>query len=193
VLEPIKKKREPKPNTEILKVDAAVDKKDAKILVLFDDDYGYTPVPFCTSNFFQFNASLTISDINTGKNKYYKIQIVEADNQYYFFNAWGRVGTRVGGNKLHETKGKDDAVAKFIEKFEGLTANKWTHRQCFKKKPAHYFMVNIDDGLDEADDDKPNENKVFYFFLKFYIFFSARNRPTATFNPSSQGFSRFNW
>ncbi|KAL1402602.1 hypothetical protein pipiens_019701, partial [Culex pipiens pipiens] len=47
-----------------------------------------------------FNCVLNKVDIQTDKNSYFKVQVLEADkdNMYLVFLAWGRIGTTIEGN-----------------------------------------------------------------------------------------------
>ncbi|KAL8456141.1 hypothetical protein Emag_000026 [Eimeria magna] len=59
-------------------VDPLFSKKDGKIYV---DDYGNA-----------FNCSTQFTDITTGINKYYSMQIVQSGKNLHFFTKWGRLG-----------------------------------------------------------------------------------------------------
>lgn len=47
----------------------------------------------------KFTVTLGVTDIQTKKNSYYKLQLLEADKgyQYWVFRSWGRIGTSIGG------------------------------------------------------------------------------------------------
>lgn len=47
----------------------------------------------------KYTVVLGITDIQSKKNSYYKLQLLEADktNRYWVFRSWGRIGTTIGG------------------------------------------------------------------------------------------------
>lgn len=47
----------------------------------------------------KYTTVLGVTDIQSGKNSYYKLQLLEADigNRYWLFRSWGRIGTTIGG------------------------------------------------------------------------------------------------
>lgn len=47
----------------------------------------------------KFTVTLGITDIQTKKNSYYKLQLLAADkgHKYWVFRSWGRIGTSIGG------------------------------------------------------------------------------------------------
>lgn len=62
-----------------------------------------------------WQALLTAADLASGKNSYYKVQLLEDDHrsEYYVFRSWGRVGT-TGGSKTEEFDGQlEDAKRSF--------------------------------------------------------------------------------
>lgn len=46
-----------------------------------------------------YTAILGLTDIQSKKNSYYKLQLLEADRggRYWLYRAWGRIGTTIGG------------------------------------------------------------------------------------------------
>ncbi|CAG9815972.1 unnamed protein product [Phaedon cochleariae] len=46
----------------------------------------------------KYSVVLGITDIQTKKNSYYKLQLLEADagSRYWVFRSWGRIGTTIG-------------------------------------------------------------------------------------------------
>lgn len=47
----------------------------------------------------KYTTILGLTDIQSGKNSYYKLQVLESDsgNRYWLFRSWGRIGTTIGG------------------------------------------------------------------------------------------------
>lgn len=73
-----------------------------------------------------WQANLSAMDISTGKNSFYKLQIVKDDNvsKFYLFRAWGRVGTEIGGTKT-EKMSLEDCTELFERLFQEKTQNTW--------------------------------------------------------------------
>ncbi|PRP84649.1 hypothetical protein PROFUN_07899 [Planoprotostelium fungivorum] len=137
-----RKRLEPKPDSEILQVDREVD-GEGDILVTNDDVTGFTV----------YNVMMNVADIQSGGNKFYKMQIVKKSKaKFYFYIAWGRVGTGSGGNKTYEYRSEKKAIEAFAAKFFDCTGNNWEDRSTFKKLPGRYAMAELDDG-NEVDDE----------------------------------------
>lgn len=100
-----------------------------------------------------FTAVLSCSDVATGKNSYYKLQIIESDkkNKWWLFKAWGRIGTTIGKNKVEEYGDVESARLDFEEKFLEQTGNEWYAKGSFKKCAGKYFMQDIDFGQGQQD------------------------------------------
>lgn len=47
----------------------------------------------------KYTTILGLTDIQSGKNSFYKLQILESDtgSRYWLFRSWGRIGTTIGG------------------------------------------------------------------------------------------------
>ncbi|KDO68484.1 hypothetical protein CISIN_1g035625mg [Citrus sinensis] len=88
-----------------------------------------------------YNTTLNMSDLSTGVNSYYILQIIQDDkgSDCYVFRKWGRVGNdKIGGSKLEECS-KEDAVCEFKRLFLEKTGNPWEaweQKQNFQKKPG---------------------------------------------------------
>lgn len=67
----------------------------------------------------KYNAVLSLTDLQKGKNSFYKLQLLKSDkgDQYWVFRAWGRISTIIGGNK--------------VEKFNTLMEAKTSFKVCF--------------------------------------------------------------
>ncbi|XP_021955336.1 poly [ADP-ribose] polymerase [Folsomia candida] len=96
-----------------------------------------------------YNCVLNATSIENNKNSYYKQQIIESDigHRYWVFQSWGRIGTVIGGNKLHEDISKHEAIDIFCKKFFEKSGNKWG--KPFTKKPGCYTMLELDYGEKE--------------------------------------------
>ncbi|XP_021281109.1 poly [ADP-ribose] polymerase 1 [Herrania umbratica] len=101
-----------------------------------------------------FNTTLNMSDLSTGVNSYYILQIIQEDkaSDCYVFRKWGRVGNeKIGGNKLEEMS-KLDAVSEFKRLFLEKTGNTWEaweQKQNFQKQPGRFFPLDIDYGINK--------------------------------------------
>ncbi|PSN54639.1 Poly [ADP-ribose] polymerase [Blattella germanica] len=99
-----------------------------------------------------FNAVLGVTDIQGGKNSYYK---------FWLFRAWGRIGTTIGGNKLENMDTVHEAIQNFKSLYEEKTGNIWEDRKHFQKVPGRLYPIDLDYGQDEdiipkAGDDSIN-------------------------------------
>ncbi|KAJ0230147.1 hypothetical protein HA466_0309740 [Hirschfeldia incana] len=101
-----------------------------------------------------YNTTLSMSDLSTGINSYYILQIIQEDkgSDCYVFRKWGRVGNeKIGGNKLEEMS-KSDAVHEFKRLFLEKTANtweSWEQKKNFQKQPGKFLPLDIDYGVNK--------------------------------------------
>ncbi len=58
-----------------------------------------------------YSATLTLTDLSSNVNSYYKLQVIVTGSRFHVFRAWGRTGTSIGGHKV-ETLGKSDAIVR---------------------------------------------------------------------------------
>ncbi|KAG2713579.1 hypothetical protein I3843_04G174400 [Carya illinoinensis] len=99
-----------------------------------------------------YNTTLSMSDLSTGVNSYYILQIIQDDkgSDCYVFRKWGRVGNeKIGGTKLEEMS-KSDAIHEFKRLFLEKTGNPWeawAQKQNFQKQPGRFFPLDIDYGV----------------------------------------------
>ncbi|KMZ65271.1 Poly [ADP-ribose] polymerase 1 [Zostera marina] len=102
-----------------------------------------------------YNTTLNMSDLSTGVNSYYVLQVIEEDkgSDCYVFRKWGRVGNnRIGGSKLNEMT-KSDAIVEFRRLFLEKTGNSWEaweQRLNFEKQPGRFFPLDIDYGIKQT-------------------------------------------
>lgn len=108
-----------------------------------------------------YNTTLSMSDLSTGVNSYYILQIIQEDNGSvcYVFRKWGRVGNeKIGGVKLEEMY-KADAIKEFERLFLEKTGNKWQAwemKKNFEKMPGRFFPLDIDYGVNKELNQKNN-------------------------------------
>ncbi|KAJ3049780.1 Poly [ADP-ribose] polymerase 1 [Rhizophlyctis rosea] len=93
---------------------------------------------------------LAKADVQTGRNSYYKLQVLEPDRtgSYYLFRSWGRVGTDVGGDKV-ENLPKQVAKEQFRALYLEKCGNEFGDPNP-KKIPGLLFPLEVDFG--EEDD-----------------------------------------
>lgn len=100
-----------------------------------------------------YAAVLGITDIQSGRNSYYKLQLLASDhgNRHWCFRSWGRIGTTIGGNKLSEGS-LYEMLQEFKATYEEKSGNMWEDRHNFVKVPGKMYPVDVDysDGNEEA-------------------------------------------
>jgi len=98
----------------------------------------------------KYTATLGLTDIQSKKNSYYKLQILKHDKfeRYHLFRSWGRIGTTIGGNKLEELS-LEECIEQFESLYEEKTGNQWKNRQHFVKMPNLMYPIDIDHGDEE--------------------------------------------
>lgn len=99
----------------------------------------------------KYTATLGLTDIQSKKNSYYKLQILKHDKleRYHLFRSWGRIGTTIGGNKL-EGMALEDCIEQFESLYEEKSGNQWKNRQHFVKMPNLMYPVDLDHGDQEV-------------------------------------------
>ncbi|KAG9150440.1 hypothetical protein Leryth_010823 [Lithospermum erythrorhizon] len=101
-----------------------------------------------------YNTTLSLSDLSTGVNSYYILQIIEEDNgcNCHLLRKWGRVGNeKIGGKKLDE-RSQSDAIEEFKRLFLEKTGNPWEaweQKEKFRKQPGKFYPLDIDYGVDK--------------------------------------------
>ncbi|KAJ4968666.1 hypothetical protein NE237_015367 [Protea cynaroides] len=111
-----------------------------------------------------YNTTLNMSDLTTGVNSYYILQIIEEDkgSDCYVFRKWGRVGNdKIGGKKLEEMS-NSEAIQEFKRLFLEKTGNTWEAwelKKNFQKQPGRFFPLDIDYGLNKQVSKKKSPNK----------------------------------
>ncbi|XP_031502932.1 poly [ADP-ribose] polymerase 1 isoform X2 [Nymphaea colorata] len=101
-----------------------------------------------------YNTTLNMSDLSTGINSFYILQVIEDDRgaDCFVFRKWGRIGNdKIGGTKLEEMS-KSDAIHEFKRLFLEKTGNTWEAwegKQNFEKQPGRFFPLEIDYGVNK--------------------------------------------
>ncbi|XP_050237867.1 poly [ADP-ribose] polymerase 1 [Mercurialis annua] len=110
-----------------------------------------------------YNTTLNMSDLSTGVNSCYILQIIQDDkgSNCHVFRKWGRVGNdKIGGNKL-DRMSKSEAVTEFKRLFLEKTGNSWEaweQKQNFQKRPGKFFPLEIDYGVNKQLTKQPRKN-----------------------------------
>lgn len=76
-----------------------------------------------------FDIDLGYTDANKNSNKFYKMQVVEANDHstYWLVQHWGRIGTG-GQNQVKDFSTKAEALKAFHSKFKSKAGVKWEER-----------------------------------------------------------------
>ncbi|PQQ17792.1 poly [Prunus yedoensis var. nudiflora] len=87
-----------------------------------------------------YNTTLSMSDLSTGVNSYYILQIIQDDksSDCYVFRKWGRVG--------------NDKIG------DGNSWEAWEQKQNFQKQPGRFFPLDIDYGVNKQVSKKNQNN-----------------------------------
>eukprot|EP00667_Euglena_gracilis_P003046 EG_transcript_3054 len=100
-----------------------------------------------------YQVMLNQTNIGQNNNKFYVIQLLEADagGKWWVWTRWARVG-QVGQSKLEPAPTLDRAKALFGSKFTEKTRNAWKDRHNFVKVPGKYMLMDMDYG-EEAEEE----------------------------------------
>lgn len=103
-----------------------------------------------------YSAVLGLTDLQSGTNKYYKLQILESDrgHSYWVFRSWGRIGTTIGSKKLEKVESLAEAKKIFTSHFAEKSGNLWEDRQNFKKIAGKMYPMELAYG-DEGSEVTP--------------------------------------
>ncbi|KAM8756771.1 protein mono-ADP-ribosyltransferase PARP3 [Acanthopagrus schlegelii] len=96
-----------------------------------------------------YACMLNQTNIGHNNNKFYIIQVVQADDGYYSWNRWGRVGES-GQNKLSKMDKLESAIKDFEKKFKDKTKNNWSDRSNFVSHAGKYTLIEVD-GEEDAE------------------------------------------
>lgn len=95
-----------------------------------------------------YTSVLALTDIQKNKNSYFKLQVLEADNDqikksFWLFTGWGRIGTDIGGTEVKAFKSSNLACKEFEKIFEEQTGNVWNSTDGFKKRPGKFYPIDV--------------------------------------------------
>uniref|UniRef100_A0A7S1I875 Poly [ADP-ribose] polymerase n=1 Tax=Eutreptiella gymnastica TaxID=73025 RepID=A0A7S1I875_9EUGL len=99
-----------------------------------------------------YMAMLNQTNIGQNNNKFYIVQLIEADagGKWWVWFRWGRVG-QVGQSKQEPHSTLESAKASFEKKFFDKTRNDWDDREDFVKHAGKYHLMLMDYG-DDTDE-----------------------------------------
>lgn len=100
----------------------------------------------------KYTATLGLTDVQSKKNSFYKLQVLKHDNnkEYYLFRSWGRIGTTIGCNKLEPMKSLETCIREFEALYEEKSGNQWKNREHFVKVPHLMYPIDMDHGEEEV-------------------------------------------
>ncbi len=102
-----------------------------------------------------YDATLNKSDSGKNNNKFYRIQVLKANDVFRTWTRWGRVGEG-GQNKWLEDGDQLHATSEFEDKFKEKSGVKWQDRDGPSKKGKYvYLEVNYEDSDGEGEEDTP--------------------------------------
>eukprot|EP00906_Rhabdomonas_costata_P016102 RCo023102 len=92
-----------------------------------------------------YQCTLNQTNIGQNNNKFYIIQLLEADagGKWWVWTRWARVG-QVGQSMLQACPSLATAKAAFCSKFRDKTLNDWYKRASFVKHPGKYHLMDMD-------------------------------------------------
>lgn len=108
-----------------------------------------------------YDAMLNQTNTLQNNNKFFLLQLLEADNglSYKIFYRWGRVG-HYGQKKIVPCDSKISAQEHFESKFFEKTKNRWENRYQFVSKPGKYTWLQLDyEGPTKEDGEEESSPK----------------------------------
>lgn len=93
-----------------------------------------------------YTATLSSTDVHSGRNAFYKLQLLEPDSfkgSYYLFRSWGRVASNAGGTKLQRFMNVEYAKEEFCNQFLEKTGNEFEAKE-FVKKPKKFYPLAVE-------------------------------------------------
>lgn len=110
-----------------------------------------------------YSCTLNQTDIDSNKNKFYIMQLIDTGNKYVLYTRWGRIG-EPGRTASKTLSNKIDGCKAFERQFKTKTGNAWSQQviKNFVKIDGKYFLSNVsyDDELKDVKDDPNIVNKL---------------------------------
>lgn len=114
-----------------------------------------------------YDCMLNQTNIGQNNNKFYVVQVIIENNQWFSWNRWGRVVSlraldyhltsaditdwllsetqgEVGQSKLTRFDKLENAIKDFEKKFKDKTKNSWSDRSNFVSHAGKYTMIEVD-------------------------------------------------
>jgi predicted DNA-binding WGR domain protein len=96
-----------------------------------------------------YSVVLNQTDIQSGSNSYYTMQLLAPDSgngKFHVWFKWGRVGTKIGSTKLASFPNRLRAEKEFCDKFYQKSRNRWQDyvQDQFVKYGGAYFPLEIE-------------------------------------------------
>uniref|UniRef100_A0A6B2L1J6 Poly [ADP-ribose] polymerase n=1 Tax=Arcella intermedia TaxID=1963864 RepID=A0A6B2L1J6_9EUKA len=115
----------------------------------------------------EWGVTLNQTEVKTNKNKFYKIQVIQAGNSYYCFTRWGRVGEK-GRSAFPKCGDLEQAQKMFVSKFSEKTGNDWykvkNNFNAFKSLSGLYTLIEMKNpsrtAITEAPRRAPNSKTI---------------------------------
>ena len=87
-----------------------------------------------------YDATLNKSDSNKNNNKFYRIQLLRANDTFKTWTRWGRVGDK-GQSKMLGDGDFDEAILQFKDKFKDKSFITWENRDGPSRKGKYVYLV----------------------------------------------------
>ncbi|KAL8867399.1 MAG: hypothetical protein Q9174_005689 [Haloplaca sp. 1 TL-2023] len=108
-----------------------------------------------------FDASLNQTNIGGNNNKFYRMQLLQAQSGkgyvYYVHTRWGRVGDFGQKKTMNHGSSLDAALAEYNKKFKDKSGHKWENRNEPAKKNRYTFIERSYE--DDSDDEEKKATK----------------------------------
>ncbi|CAE7396118.1 PARP1 [Symbiodinium sp. CCMP2592] len=97
-----------------------------------------------------YSETLSLTDMTSGSNSFYKLYVLESDKDsggscYWVWRKWGRIGVSQGGTKLEEFHSDQAAaIRQFSKLYLDKTGNTYGHKPSeFVQKPGKFSRVDV--------------------------------------------------
>lgn len=106
-----------------------------------------------------YDCTLNMTDLKVNNNKFYIMQVIKDNNNYYTYIRYGRIGEV--GRISYQNNTLEGCISKFLTQFKSKTKNNWTSRSNFTKVPGKYHLCLKQkvDSQSDLEDDLPKLKK----------------------------------
>jgi predicted DNA-binding WGR domain protein len=111
-----------------------------------------------------WSVTLTSSDVATGHNSFYMLQLLENDsstmnNRFHLYRGWGRIGSKVGGQTISSDLTQEHAKKEFSKLFHEKSGNDWsTYPSSFAKQAGKMIVVDVDYSSSSSSSSNKEQN-----------------------------------